>query len=269
LREHFSTIELSDPRFESEGLRHVTVYSKNLHRRGDITFFVPSIRPRVEIKGLLILLHGVHGSHWAWAQKAGVHRTAQQLMDAGEIKPLAIAMPSDGLWGQGSGYVARSAENAERWIMEDVPVAATLAVNDLTDAPKLFLAGFSMGGYGALRLGTKYADRFTGISAHSAITKISRMQAFVDMPMGSYTKHGSAKDLDVRYWMNSRQSSLPAIRFDCGLEDGLLEDNRRLHTSLTKANISHVYEEFAGGHEWAYWEKHVEQTLRFVSQFLE
>ena len=43
---------------------------------------------------LVLLLHGVYGSHWAWAFKGGAHRTAQRLIDAGAIPPLVLAMPS-------------------------------------------------------------------------------------------------------------------------------------------------------------------------------
>jgi enterochelin esterase-like enzyme len=39
--------------------------------------------------------------------------------------------------------------------------------------------------------------------------------------------------------------------------------NRELHGELDKLGIPHVYEEFPGGHEWPYWEKHLETTLKF------
>lgn len=59
MTDRFHTVELSDPAFEREGLRHATVKSRALGRRGDVTLWVPRA-PR--IGGLLILLHGVWGS---------------------------------------------------------------------------------------------------------------------------------------------------------------------------------------------------------------
>jgi len=41
-----------------------------------------------------------------------------------------------------------------------------------------------------------------------------------------------------------------------------------LHRGLETAGIPHLYEEFAGGHEWPYWEKHLEQTLLFFAAAL-
>jgi len=269
VEKYFRTIEISDPRFETDGLRQVTVYSDTLGRRGDVTLFVPPLAGKGEVRGLLVLLHGVHGSHWAWAQKAGVHRTALRLMESQEIKPFVIAMPSDGLLGQGSGYLARIKENSERWIVEDVPRVAALAAECLAEIPKLFLAGFSMGGFGALRIGSKYADRFAGISAHSAITHISQMRDFVDEPINDNVEQDSTRELDLLRWMKSNRPILPLVRFDCGLEDKLLSENRLLHTSLMEANIDHVYKEFSGGHDWAYWEAHIGETLRFVSNAME
>ena len=103
---YFRTIEFSDPRFEQQGLRHITVKSKALNMRGDITIYVPDLSSKKHEQPLpiIILLHGVYGSHWAWAFKAGAHLTADRLIREGSIDPFILAMPSDGLKGDGSGY---------------------------------------------------------------------------------------------------------------------------------------------------------------------
>jgi len=152
---YFRTVELSDPRFEHEGIRHMTVKSPALSRRGDLSLYVPSQVANDGCECLLILLNGVYNSHWGWLYHAGVHRTAQRLVEAGAIRPMVLAMPSDGLWGDGSAFITHGAEDAERWVMEDVVQASHLAVPQLRPSPKLFLAGLSMGGFGALRLGAK------------------------------------------------------------------------------------------------------------------
>lgn len=261
----FRTIEFSDPRFERDHLRHAVVKSAALHRRADITLFVPKAA-ECTVASLLILLHGVYGSHWSWAQRAGVHLTAQKLIDAQEIQPMVLAMPSDGLWGDGSGYIPHSVEDSEQWIVEEVPQVAKQAAACLVSEPKIFLAGLSMGGYGALRLGAKYSSRFAGISAHSAITHISQMQQFAEEPMGNYLQAVSEQELDPMYWMLKNKDNLPPLRFDCGRDDNLLPANRHMHQSLNSENIPHAFEEFPGGHGWTYWETHIIETLRFVDR---
>jgi enterochelin esterase-like enzyme len=64
--------------------------------------------------------------------------------------------------------------------------------------------------------------------------------------------------------MDKRRDCLPRLRFDCGIEDTLLEGNRALHRALVIRDISHTYAEFAGGHEWPYWQQLVLETLRFA-----
>jgi S-formylglutathione hydrolase FrmB len=123
-----------------------------------------------------------------------------------------------------------------------------------------------MGGFGALRIGAKYATRFQGISAHSAITHFEQMADFVEEDLDAFD--APAGDRSVLDAMLIAKNTLPPIRFDCGESDPLLEANRALHRRLSDAGISHHYEEFPGGHEWAYWEKHIEQTLRFFDDSL-
>jgi putative tributyrin esterase len=264
LTDLFRTIELSDPALESEHLRHVTVKSTALRRRGDVTLWVP---PSAKLDTLLILLHGVYNSHWAWSMKGSAHRVAQRLMDAGDISPMAIAMPSDGLGRDGTAYLTfPSGPDVEKWIVDEVPAIAQLAAPNLSSNAKIAIGGFSMGGYGALRLGAKFPDRFRSISAHSAITDIQEMSQFVEEPLGDYLGCCPVEELSTIYWLRKNRDRLPRLRFDCGVDDLLIGGNRSLHHALEADGIPHTYEEFAGGHEWSYWQEHVASTLRFANQ---
>ncbi|MDZ4699775.1 MAG: alpha/beta hydrolase-fold protein [Rhodothermales bacterium] len=261
----FRTLRASDPRFEHESLRHITVKSPALGRRADLTLYLPAEGPERDLP-LVLLLHGVYGSHWAWAYKGGVHRTAQRMIDAGELPPLAIAMPSDGLWGDGSGYLPHPERNAERWIVDEVPAAVAQETGRTSSASPLFIGGLSMGGFGALRLGATHGSRFRGISGHSSVIHLERLKTFVEEPIEAFgvpPEHCDALGALVRH-----KATLPPLRFDCGTEDPLLEDNRALHAALDAAGIPHTYEEFPGGHEWTYWERQVVRTLRFFGGIL-
>src|SRR5215831_11936317 len=149
MKSGFRTIEISDPRFELEGLRWVTAKSSALRQRADLTLFVPGQVASAHEMPLVILLHGVYGSHWAWALKGGAHRTAARLINNGEIPPVVLAMPSDGLWGDGSGYLRHPTQDFERWVIEEVPAAASEFVPGVGVRGPLFISGLSMGGFGA------------------------------------------------------------------------------------------------------------------------
>ncbi|MEX0288279.1 MAG: alpha/beta hydrolase [Flavobacteriaceae bacterium] len=259
----FRTTEISDPKFESNHLRFITIKSKNLKGRGDICLFVPPGKVLEEVP-LVILLHGVYGSSWVWTQKGGVHITALDMMSRDEIKPMVIAMPSDGLWGDGSAYLAHNNRDFEQWIVNDVRTAVINNIEGVTKKSKVCIGGLSMGGFGALRLGIKYSGVFSAISAHSAITAIDQMPLFVEEPLQNFVQDTNEENAVLPLAI-SKKNNLPKIRFDCGREDLLIDHNRALHQGLLENAIEHKYEEFSGAHEWPYWQEHIKDSLRFFN----
>ena len=80
------------------------------------------------------------------------------------------------------------------------------------------------------------------------------------LPILGVAEPGGPNDLVS---LAQRASPLPALRFDCGTEDFLLESNRTLHKELTELGIPHEYEEFPGDHNWEYWDEHVQEAIAF------
>ena len=119
-----------------------------------------------------------------------------------------------------------------------------------------------MGGYGALRLGAKYPELFKGISAHSSVCEFRHLQPFVEEKLADCFDIDN-EDFSPIYWLRKHADKLPKLRFDCGVDDELIEHNRTLHKQLTEAGIEHSYNEFSGAHTWDYWHEHLYDTLRF------
>ena len=262
----FRTFEVSDPALAPPGLRFVTVKSAALGQRADLLLFVPPQAAALRDLPLVLLLHGVYGSHWAWAFQGGAHLTAQRLIASGDIPPLVLAMPSDGLWGDGSGYVAHGTQDVERWIVDEVPAAARAACTACSAASPLFIAGLSMGGFGALRLAGRHPKRFVAAAGHSSVTEAAQLDALV-----AETRTGWATapaDTRVIAALRDARAPLLALRVDCGRDDPFIAANRQLHAELQAAGIPHEYAEHDGGHGWAYWAQHLEDTLRFFGQAL-
>jgi putative tributyrin esterase len=255
----YRDVALSSAQPDNAQLRVLTFESPALGGRGEVTLFVPPEEP--SDMPLAILLNGVYGSHWAWAAQGGADRTAGRLMAEARIRPMALAMPADGLWSDATGFVRHAHGDYERWIMEDVVGCVREIVPQV--GPALLLAGLSIGGYGALRLGAKYGGRVRGVSAHSPITRLHDMARFAEEP-NSYL----AEEPFVGVWIARHRATLPPIRFDCGSEDPLIDASRRLHEELTHQRVPHVYEEFPGGHDWSYWSAHLQDTLLFFEECL-
>jgi enterochelin esterase-like enzyme len=262
----FRTIEISDSRFTPAGFHFVTVKSPALKRRVDVTLYAPPGHAEEPLP-LVILMHGVYGSHWAWSFKGGAHEVLDRLVKSGEVPPMLLAMPSDGLWGDGSGYLPHREANYAAWIVDEVPAVAGLVARGTAESPR-FICGLSMGGYGALRLGAVYSRMFAGISGHSSITDYRTMEAFIEEPLAAFDLIGTEAPTVLEAILTHRDS-LPPLRFDCGTEDALIDVNRQLHHQLTEAGIAHTYQEFPGAHTWEYWNQHLADSLRFFGNLLQ
>ncbi|HEY8927648.1 MAG TPA: alpha/beta hydrolase-fold protein [Mucilaginibacter sp.] len=263
----FKTLEISNPDFENNNLRFVTVKTPNLKGRGDICVYAPPGAINTDNLPVVILLHGVYGSAWSWPYNSGVHLRVHELIEQGMLPPMVIAMPSDGMWGDGSAFLPVDGYNFEKWIAEDVPDALAECIKGVTKKSPLFIAGMSMGGFGALRIGAKYGHKFKAISGHSSITSLPQIKFFAEESLKNYAQD-DITDEDVFETFLKYRKQLPPVRFDCGTGDLLINYNRALHKKMDKEGMLHLYVENPGGHEWPYWTEHVIQSLRFFASYL-
>lgn len=263
----FRTIEISSPRFEANNLRFITIKTPSLKGRGDICVYVPPKVKKTDVIPIVLLLHGVYGSAWSWAHNGGVHFTLNELIMKGELPPMILAMPSDGLWGDGSAYLPHNGYDFEKWITEDVIDAVIESIDGAQEASPLFISGLSMGGFGALRIGAKYGYKFSGMSGLSSITSLPQMKLFVQESLKSYVQQNII-DEDLMSTFKNYLHQLPPIRFDCGTSDLLIKYNRELHHKMESEGILHIYEEYPGGHEWHYWSQHITASLKFFAEQL-
>jgi len=258
----FRTIETSDPAISAAGLEFVTVKSRALGRRADVTLYVPPAAQGAGDLPIVVLLHGVYGSHWAWALKGRAHLTAARLIDEGALPPVALLMPSDGLWGDGSGYV----DAAESWIVDEVPALARELVAGCSEYSPLMVVGLSMGGFGALRLAGKYPHRIAAAAAHSAITEAAQLDGLIEENRDAWSRAPADTGVLAALAGAAATLALPPLYFDCGRDDPLLEANRALHRDLQRAGIAHEYAERDGGHDWDYWADALAESLRFLGE---
>lgn len=266
LTPRFRSLEISNPSYENDNLRFITVKTPNLKGRGDICVYVPPGTGPGDTLPVVILLHGVYGSAWSWPYNSGVHLKTHELIESGELPPMVIAMPSDGMWGDGSAFLPIDGYNFEKWIAEDVPDALVECIRGVNKQSPLFISGMSMGGFGALRIGAKYGNKFRAISAHSSMTSLAQIKFFAEESLKQYAQDNTTEE-DVLATFLYYRKQLPPIRFDCGNSDVLIKYNRALHKKMGSEGIPHIYHENAGGHEWSYWSKHIIQSLQFFAGY--
>ena len=185
---------------------------------------------------LVILLHGVYGSHWAWAGRGAADRAARDLIAAGRLPPFALAMPSDGLFGLGSGYVAQTGGDVPSWVLDEVPLLASLG--DPRRRP---------GGAGGHRRAVdgrvrRPAPRCRGRRARGARSPARRRSPHFDqLALFGARPPDVADETDrsVIAAVRANRAALPAMRLDCGTDDLLIEQNRALHRQLDELGVDH------------------------------
>jgi putative tributyrin esterase len=204
------------------------------------------------------LLHGLSDDYTAWQRNTRIEWYVREM-------PLIVVMP-DGFRGfytdneQGPAYAQYIGEELVGFIERTFPAKKS--------RDGRFIGGLSMGGYGALRIGLGYPDRFASINSHSgAVLNSVEVRANLDAAeqgriFGDF-KRGSAHDL---IWLAEQAKTagrLPRMLIDCGTEDFLLDANRRYHAELLRLGVAHEYVEYPGAHDWDYWDLHVRTALRF------
>lgn len=261
-------LEVSNPEYTPNNTQFLTIHSSHLERRHDVSIY--NVNAKGENVPIIILMHGVYGNHWVWTNLGGIDKVYEQVKAQQGIKDFILVMPSDGGLHDGSAYLPTlNNGNYEQWIMDDVLSAVIETVPNATTQSNLYLSGLSMGGYGALRLGMKYADKVAGISAHSSITKLPEINLFTDINLANYECENSEEAnilYWVKHWLKTDKTNLPPLRFDCGKNDILFQGNVAFNKALNELAIDHQFDIFDGEHAWQYWHEHVAKTFVFFDQ---
>jgi len=194
---------------------------------------------------VLYQLHGGNQSHTDWLSYSRLIHYVSNL-------PFIVIFPdgAQSRWANGgspfTAYEDFLIEELANHILETFPASNG----------KWAIGGNSMGGFGAVRLGLKYPQRFFSIWSHSGVFPTTET-----LP-DHWDWSGDPGDLDCYALVDQLDSqAIPRLSFDCGTGDHLLESNRDFHTYLKERRIPHDYYEHSGGHNWVYWDKHVPEAL--------
>jgi len=208
------------------------------------------------------LFHGLSDDHTSWARQTSLERYVAGL-------PLIVVMP-DG--GRGFYCDAVGGLAYERYLLDDVIGFVDRTFHTMPERQGRVIGGLSMGGYSAVKLALKYPQLFCSAVAHSAALdvrrRIERPEIAEEMRRIFGPAPGGGSDDPYALAATMDRRLLPALRLDCGLEDGLLEENRAFHRHLEQLGIPHEYAEFPGAHTWDYWDHHVQEAIAFHQRAL-
>lgn len=133
-----------------------------------------------------------------------------------------------------------------------------------------FVAGLSMGGYGAFKLALSLPQTFAAAASLSGVADVAAFReeraSDYELVFGkSGAERGSEHDLfQLATSLAASAEPRPRLFQCCGTEDFLLAQNRALRDHLQGLGFDYHYEEGPGLHDWAYWDKMIAQTLSWL-----
>ena len=210
----------------------------------------------------LYLLHGLSDDHSIWMRRTSIERYVADL-------GIAVVMPC-----VHRSFYTNMVKGARYWdfISEELPSIVQSMFRVSKDRKDTFVAGLSMGGHGAFKLGLARGDLFAGAASLSgALDMVYRATKEEDggfgeersLVFGSMDElAGSDNDLPaLAEKVAAEKREVPFLYQWCGLADFLYEDNVRFAERAKLAGLDVMFEEGPGAHEWECWDQQIVRYL--------
>lgn len=215
--------------------------------------------------GTLYLLHGAGDNASTWQRLTTIELYAQRY-------GCTVIMPE----ANRSYYTdMRYGLDYFRYITEELPAFCSRQLRMCTDPSKTYVAGLSMGGYGALKCALTYPERYAKAVSLSGVTDIRQRLRDPDMPeeMRSEMKGVFGEKLEVTldqdlYALAGKRlkegGPLPALLCVCGTSDPFIGMNREFADYMQGTPYDFRFVEGPGTHEWLFWEEHLKTAFTFL-----
>jgi S-formylglutathione hydrolase FrmB len=212
----------------------------------------------------LYLLHGLSDDHTIWLRRTSIERYVAPL-------GLAVVMPR-----VDRSFYTDEEHGNRYWtfLSEELPEVCRSFFR-LSDRPAdTFVAGLSMGGYGALKWALRQPDRFAAAASLSGALDVANRSPDSDRPLDARVWHTVFGDRqvagspdDVLHLLDTaagQPDRLPRLYVTCGTEDFLYDDNVRFVEAARQRDVPVTVRFGPGGHDWAYWDTWIQDVVAWL-----
>lgn len=209
---------------------------------------------------VLYLLHGLSDDHTIWQRRTSIERYVAPL-------GLAVVMPNV----HRSFYTdMQHGGRYGTFMSEELPAKVQRLFRVSGRREDTFVAGLSMGGYGAFKLALQHPDRYAAAASLSGALDLASCRPEPDDYRSSDWRHifgdraidGTEHDL---LWCAAELASSgvasPKLFQCCGTEDFLYEENGNFLNRAQELNLPLTYEEGPGAHSWDFWDTWIQRVL--------
>jgi enterochelin esterase-like enzyme len=193
---------------------------------------------------VLYLVHGAGDSNDSWTSVGHAHLILDNLIAAGQAKPMIVVMPFGHTPDRPGGNMLANTDFGDDLIRDLIPYVDS-TFRTLADQPNRAMAGLSMGGSHTLRFGLTHPELFDHVGVFSmglglqGNNDVSAYEAANDAALKK-----AAQELDLVYYA-------------MGKDDFLYNTVAPTRAMLAKYGIDHVYNESGGGHTWINWRRYL------------
>ncbi len=228
--------------------------SYTLKRTVDIKVILPTVTIPEALQGepvhhhypkkypVVYLLHGYGNNHQQWTSYTNVELYAEE-------NSIAIVM----IAGENKAYINKGDDLFEDFIEKELKefITNTFPISSLPE--KSYIAGLSMGGFGALYHGIKYPDKYCAIGAFSPALTMAGIDQY-DILAITKKQH---KD----------NQKLPDLYISCGDQDFLYQNIVDYVTEVKKMDIPLTWvSEPDFSHEWRFWDLAISRFLNWIKR---
>jgi S-formylglutathione hydrolase FrmB len=216
-----------------------------------------------EAPAVLYLLHGLSDDNTIWCRRTSIERYANRYN-------LAIVMPD-----AYKSFYSDMKHGSDYWTFcaDELPMLVQRWFKFTEDPQRTFIAGISMGGYGAIKLALGRPGNYAAAASLSGALDLAahlhdewdecRMRTF-QAAFGSMDLiPGSDNDLIAQL---RKLKTVPDTEFYvcCGTEDFLYQDSVTFRNLATEKGLHLTYEETAADHKWDYWDRAIQRVLEWL-----
>lgn len=265
------------------------VYSYALDKMTSLNLYLPhDDLARCQISRpmhTLVLLHGLQGNNSFWFRYSSVERYAQE-------HNVALIMPE----AEMSMYVdMRRGLDYGTYIGQELKSIVSSMFHVPTDRAHYSVAGFSMGGYGALRLALRYPEEFgrcmciSGAFMLGGEEHMEHLRAWRDpgrkptydpeeelertfkkAGVGAFGEELACLPENDLFSLAKRavdeKAELPRLLLTCGSEDFLLNVNRSYARYFASVGLPYQFESWSGDHNWKFVDESMERYFSFFTE---
>lgn len=241
-------------------------YSRYLAHQTQVCAVLPEINedPLPDSYPVLYLLHGRGDDCTSYIRNSSIERYANE-------HQVIVIMPSaetsfyvDGVYGK--RFFSYMTKELPRAMGHWLPIAQ--------QPDRTFIAGLSMGAYGALKIGLTFPETFAGIGIMSAGIRPDQLPDFMPTREENDILHedvrrafgdGTFKPEDdpqelIKTRLSEKRAIPPILHYE-GRQDMLYGQNSDFRAFAESLGLNYRYEEWDGEHDWLFWEEALRRLM--------